>query len=175
MIHCGSPRRDVCSKTSGGASLRKIAQTTYKSSYVAETTQIDPATGWPIEFEAAARLGFPDRMFAILVIRETKDNAHVDRVWVCKLVRTRGRKAGRGSAGKRRYREWWHPYAEVQEPDASATDWFSFSQSISRAERLKLQIFRSAAMPDTVHILWEDPDDDATQDQTDPEDSPGPR
>lgn len=110
--------------------------------------EIDPTTGWPLAFEASVRLGHAANMFALYT--------HTDQtVWVCTLLRSRGRKHGRGSKGKRCWREWWQPVAKLDVAAGVHTDWFSHGPA-KRAVSLGLPVYIAGRVPDNVHIVWDD-------------------
>lgn len=111
-------------------------------------------SGWPPAFEAAARLGRAAGVFCMLI--DDRDTANPI-YWVCTLERTRGRKIGRGSAGKRRWREWWRKHGII-DPSANVvrTDWFTQDNRETIARGLGVMIYKVTTLPDNVHILEAD-------------------
>ena len=113
---------------------------------------MDPKTGWPLAFEAAARLGRAREVFCLYVVDADGERT----VWCCALERTRGRKHGRGSQGRRKWREWWKQLAPVELANGAGcvkTDWFEHDERLPRAEKLGVPVYRADSMPDNVHIL----------------------
>ena len=114
---------------------------------------------WPADFSAAVRLGRAKELFCLFV--DDTDGKERRKVWVCRFVRKRGRRFGRGSHGKRRWREWWVKHAQVTaDKHTLLSDWFEQDSRITYAARVGgVSIYRSNKMPDNVHIL--EPDGEA--------------
>jgi hypothetical protein len=122
---------------------------------VTQPITIDPKTGLPDAFESAARLGQAHKVFAVLLTKRDASRGHVS-MWLCILERTRGRKRGRGSRGKRRWREWWKPIHHV----GNALFWSDtgtvHNDTFRRMDSMHVPVLREDGLPDNVHILWDD-------------------
>lgn len=120
------------------------------------TRRVDLPTfeGWPPAFEAAVRLGRAREVFCLYI---EADTTTTPTLWVCSLERTRGRKVGRGSHGKRRWREWWRKHGIVPDDVGTVrTDWFRHDTRLESARQIGLQIYEASKLPDNVHILEAD-------------------
>lgn len=84
-------------------------------------------------------------------------------LWLCLLSRTRGRKSGRGSQGKRRWREWWTPIHCIGEALAWEDAETVHHDMMGRMRSLNVRTQWESKLPDNVHILWDDAVDAAAQ------------